>query len=125
MFIQMFYGPEKPRIGCDMKFVIEFMKPYSSDLYETQVHYDILRVDIVDGQTIPTHSAANDDGRDHFWSAGGKVLRHWLLQGEPGLQSFAILIKGVGPEFIAPSAGFGFLHLKLMCKDQNQHQNQL
>ena len=49
MFIKMFYGPEKPRIGCDMKFVIEFMKPYSSELYETQVHYDILRVDIIDG----------------------------------------------------------------------------
>ena len=108
MFIKMFYGPEKPRIGCDMKFVIEFMKPYSSDLYETQVHYDILRVDMIDGQTVPTYSAANDEGRDNFWSAGGKVLRYWLLEGEPGLQTFAILIKGVGPEFIAPSTGFGF-----------------
>ena len=31
-----------------------------------------------------------------------------LLEGQSGLQTFAILIKGVGPEFIAPSAGFGF-----------------
>jgi len=108
MVMDMFYGPEKPRIGCDMKFVIEFMKPYSSDLFEHQVHYDILRVDMIDGQTVPTYSAANDEGRDHFWSAGGKVLRYWLLEGEPGLQTFAILIKGVGPEFIAPSVGFGF-----------------
>ena len=96
MFVKMFYGPKKPRIGCDMKFIIEFMKPYSSDLFEHQVHYDILRVDIIDGQTVPTYSAANDEGRDHFWSAGGKVLRYWLLEGEPGLQTFAILIKGVG-----------------------------
>jgi len=61
-----------------------------------------------DGQTVPTYSAANDEGRDHFWSAGGKVLRHWLLQGQPGLQTFAILIKGVGPEFIDSSEGFGY-----------------
>jgi len=105
MFVKMFYGPEKPRIGCDMKFVIEFMKPYSSELFEHQVHYDILRVD---EELRTTHSAAGDEGRDRFWSAGGKVLRYWLLEGEPGLQTFAILIKGVGPEFIAPSAGFGF-----------------
>ena len=108
MFVKMFYGPEKPRIGCEMKFIIEFMKPYSSDLFEHQVHYDILRVDIIDGQTVPTYSAANDEGRDHFWSAGGKVLRHWLLEGQSGLQTFAINIKGVGPEFIAPSVGAGF-----------------
>ncbi len=76
MFVQMFYGPEKPRIGCDMKFVIEFMKPYSSELFEHQVHYDILRVEMIDGQTVPTYSAANDEGRDNFWSAGGKVLRY-------------------------------------------------
>ena len=108
MFVQMIYGPEKTRIGCYMKFVLEFMKPYSSELYETQVHYDILRGEMIDGHTVPTYSAANDEGRDNFWSAGWKILRYWLLEGEPGLQTFAILIKAVGPEFIAPSVGAGF-----------------
>ena len=108
MFVKMFYGPERPRIGCDMVFSIEFMKIYSSDLFEGQVHYDILKVDVVDGKTIPIASAANDEGYPEFFTTSGKVLRTWLLQGEPGLQTFAIMVYGIGPEFIAPSVGAGF-----------------
>ena len=108
MFVKMFYGPERPRIGCDMVFSIEFMKVYSSDLFEGQVHYDILKVDVVDGKTIPIASAANDEGYPEFFTTSGKILRTWLLQGEPGLQTFAIMVYGIGPEFIAPSVGAGF-----------------
>ena len=108
MFVKMFYGPERPRIGCDMVFSIEFMKIYSSDLFEGQIHYDILKVDVVDGETRVTASAANDEGYPEFFTTSGKILRTWLLQGEPGLQTFAIMVYGIGPEFIAPSVGAGF-----------------
>jgi hypothetical protein len=104
----MFYGPERPIVGCDMEFNIEFHKVISSDLFEGQVHYDILGVDVIDGSTHITHSAANDEGFPEFFSTSGKVKRIWLLQGEPGLRTFAIQVKGLGPEFIAPSVGAGF-----------------
>jgi hypothetical protein len=105
----MFYGPEKPRIGCELEFRIEFKKAYASDLWEGQVHYDILRVDIVDGKTIPKASAADDEGRDKFFTTSGQTKRFWLMQGEPGLETFAIIVYGKGPEFSVPNAeSFGY-----------------
>jgi len=108
LFVKMFYGPERPVIGCDMEFNIEFHKITSSDLFEGQVHYDILGVETIDGKTVPISSAAEDEGYPKFFSTSGKVKRTWLLQGEPGLRTFAIMVWGIGPEFIAPSAGAGF-----------------
>jgi hypothetical protein len=57
---------------------------------------------------VPISSAAEDEGYPKFFSTSGKVKRTWLLQGEPGLRTFAIMVWGIGPEFIAPSAGAGF-----------------
>ena len=54
MVINILYGPEKPRIGCDVYWSLEFRKAFSTDLWENQVHYDILKVNVIDGQTIPT-----------------------------------------------------------------------
>jgi len=57
---------------------------------------------------VPISSAAQDEGFPEFFSTSGKVKRIWLLQGEPGLRTFAIMVYGLGPEFITPSVGAGF-----------------
>jgi len=83
MQVTIFYGPETPKIGCDLEFNIQFKKSYSSDIWENQIHYDILRVD---SELVPIASAAEDEGRDKFFSTSGKVHLYWTVQGEPGLQ---------------------------------------
>ena len=103
MQVTIFYGPETPKIGCDLELLIEFKKSYSSDIWENQVHYDILRVD---SELVPIASAAEDEGRDKFFSTSGQVHRYWLMTGDPGLQKFALLVKGTGPEYIAPNPEF-------------------
>jgi len=66
-------------------------------------------VDLVDGKTVPIASAADDEGRTAFFTASGQVHRYWLMQGEPGLQTFALLVKGTGPKNVVPDAEkFGF-----------------
>jgi hypothetical protein len=106
MSVTVFYSPEKPRIACELKFQIEFKKAYASELWENQVHYDILMVDVEDGKTIPKASAAADEGRDKFFSTSGQTERFWLMQGEPGLETFAIIVYGTGPEFSVPNAEY-------------------
>ena len=109
MTVTIQYGPEKPKIGCEVEWVIHFKKIFNYDLWEGQVHYDILMVDEVDGQTIPIASAADDEGRTAFFTASGQVHRYWLMQGEPGLQTFALLVNGIGPKNVVPDADkFGF-----------------
>ena len=103
MQVTIFYGPETPKIGCDLEFLIEFKKSYSSDIWENQIHYDIMKVD---SELVPIASAAEDEGRNKFFSTSGQVHRYWLMTGDPGLQKFALLVKGTGPEYIAPNPEF-------------------
>jgi len=119
MVINIKYGPEKTRIGCDIEWVIEFKKAFSTDLWENQVHYDILKVNVIGGQTIPTASAAEDEGYDKFFSASGKAQRYWLMQGDPGLQKFAVIVYGTGPAYSVPnpdSFGYVILDIDLQSK---------
>ena len=110
MTLNIFYGPEKPRIGCDVEWIIEFKKSYSTELWQDLVHYDIYKVDVVDGKTIPTASAADDEGHDKFFSASGQVHRYWLMQGDPGLQKFAVIVWGTGPEYVVPNTeSYGYV----------------
>jgi len=103
MQVTIFYGPETPKIGCDLEFLIEFKKSYSSDIWENQIHYDILKVD---SELVPIASAAGDEGRDKFFSTSGQVHRYWLMTGDPGLQKFALITHGTGPEYIIPNPEF-------------------
>ena len=107
MVVNILYGPEKPRIGCDIEWVLEFKKAFATDLFENNVHYDILQVD---DNTAVLASASSDEGRDKFFSTSGKVHRYWIAQGDPGLQKFAVMVYGVGPVFSVPDpAKLGYI----------------
>jgi len=110
MVADIIYGPEKPRIGCEIEWTINFKKAFSTDLWENQVHYDILKVNVIDGQTIPIASLADDEGHDKLFSASGQVHTYWLMQGDPGLQKFAVIVYGTGPVYSVPDpAAFGYV----------------
>ena len=107
MVVNILYGPEKPRIGCEIEWSIEFLKTFSTDLFENQVHYDVLQVD---ENTAVIASAANDEGRDNLFSTSGKVHMYWTAQGEPGIQTFAVLVHGTGPLYSVPDpTKFGYI----------------
>jgi len=110
MVVNILYGPEKPRIGCDIEWVLEFKKTFSTELFENDVHYDILQVNVIDGKTVPVASAANDEGREKFFSTSGKVHTYWTVQGDPGLQKFAVIVYGTGQVYSVPDpAKFGYV----------------
>ncbi len=107
MVVNILYGPEKPRIGCDIEWVLEFKKTFSTDLFENQVHYDVVQID---ENTKVLASAANDEGRDKLFSTSGKVHMYWTAQGEPGIQTFAVLVHGTGPLYSVPDpTKFGYI----------------
>ena len=107
MVVNILYGPEKPRIGCDIEWVLEFKKTFSTDLFENQVHYDVLQVD---DNTAVLASVANDEGRDKLFSTSGKVHMYWTAQGEPGIQTYAVLVHGTGPLHSVPDpTKFGYI----------------
>ena len=124
--LNIFYGPEKPRIGCDIEWILEFKKIYSGDLWQDQVHYDIRKVDVVDGRTIPIASAADDEGRDKFYSASGQVHRYWLMQGDSGLQKFAVMVWGTGPEYQVPNTeSFGWVTFDIQLQPAKSASGQI
>ena len=115
MVVNILYGPEKPRIGCDIEWVLEFKKTFSTDLFENQVHYDVLQVD---DNTAVIASAANDEGHDKLFSTSGKVHMYWTAQGEPGLQKFAVMVYGTGPLYSVPDpAKLGYILFDIDLQD--------
>ena len=110
MVLNILYGPEKPRIGCDIEWNLEFLKTFSTDLFENQVHYDIWQIEVIDGKNTQVASAAADEGHDKLFSTSGKVHMWWTVQGEPGLQRFAVIVHGTGPVYSVPDpAKFGYV----------------
>jgi len=64
----------------------------------------------VDSELVPIASAAEDEGRDKFFSTSGKVHMYWTVQGEPGLQKYAVMVWGTGPVYSVPDpAKFGYV----------------
>jgi len=113
MVLDIKYGPEKPRIGCEIEWTINFKKTFSTDLWESQVHYNIYKVDVTDDGLVPTASAADDEGRPFFFSASGQVHRYWLMQGEPGLQKFVIFVEGTGPLYNLDQEKAGYVEFDI------------
>ena len=59
---------------------------------------------------IPIASLADDEGHDKLFSASGQVHTYWLMQGDPGLQKFAVIVYGTGPVYSVPDATkFGYV----------------
>jgi hypothetical protein len=113
MVVSIIYGPEKPRIGCEIEWTINFKKAFSTDLWEDQVHYNIYKVDVTDAGLVPIASAAADEGREKFFSASGQVHTYWLMQGDPGLQKFVVFVEGTGPLYDMSQEKAGYVEFDI------------
>jgi hypothetical protein len=113
MVLNILYGPEKPRIGCDIEWVLEFKKAFSTDQFENNVHYNIYQVVVTDDGLVPIASAAVDDGRNTLFSTSGKVHMYWVAQGEPGLQKFVVFVEGTGPLYNISQEKAGYVEFDI------------
>ena len=94
------YGPESPRTGCDMEWIIGFHNKFDETEFLNQVQYDIL---VTDEQSKPIRSLAGDEGRNFLFSASGQVRRFMPVLEDPGTTNYTIIIYGLSPEHIVPS----------------------
>ena len=100
VIVDLKYGPHNPLPGCELEFFINFMRTYNATEFVNQIHYDIWIVD-EDGSII--RSVAEDEGRQKLYTTSGQVHRSILVQEDPGIARFVIMVYGFGPEMIIPS----------------------
>ena len=101
--IDLKYGPDNPRAGCDVEWIINFHNKFDETEFLHQVQYDIVAID-GDGQEI--RGLAEDEGRDRLFSASGQVRRFMTV--DPGTAGYVLIVYGTSPEHILAS-GLDFL----------------
>ena len=99
--IDLKYGPENPRAGCDIEWIINFHNKFDETEFLNQVHYDIL---VTDEHTVPVRSLAGDESRNFLFSASGQVRRFMPVMENPGTAHYTIIVYGMSPEHIVPSS---------------------
>ncbi|KRO30166.1 MAG: peptidase, partial [Nitrosopumilus sp. BACL13 MAG-121220-bin23] len=63
--VHVFYGPEDPVVGCDMQWLVNFLKFSDETEFLNQVQYDIL---VLDDEGKVKRSIANENGESHLYS---------------------------------------------------------
>jgi hypothetical protein len=102
MIISVKYSPKSPKQGCPMDMIIDFKRKVNQEEFENEVHYDILVVKAGASGTEVVRSVAGEAKRNAFFTTGGQV-RTTIDIKESGKTTYAILVKGTGPE-VAPDA---------------------
>ncbi len=98
--IHIFYGPEDPVQGCEMQFLIKFIKKSDDTEFLTQVQYDFLTVD---DNLKPLRSIAQEEGRDYLYSPSGQAILDLIVEEEPDMANYAVWVYGLAPKGIVPS----------------------
>ena len=107
--IDLKYGPENPRAGCDIEWIINFHNKFDETEFLHQVQYDIKSLDI-DGSI---RSLASDEGRNFLFSASGQVRRFMPVVEGPGAVGYTIVINGISPEHILASTPPDYLTVEI------------
>ena len=109
MIISVKYSPKSPKQGCTMDMIIDFKRKVNQEEFENEVHYDILVVEPV-SSGIPKvlRSLADEDKRNSFFTTGGQV-RTTINIKEAGKTTYAIFVKGTGPETAPDPAKIGYI----------------
>jgi hypothetical protein len=108
MIVDLKYGPNKPKQGCDLELVIGFKRSVNQEEFENQIHYNILVVEQTASGTSVKRSIAEEEKRSTLFTTSGQVRRSIEIK-ESGPTTYAIFVHGTGPESVAPNpakAGF-------------------
>ncbi len=98
--IHVAYGPEDPKQGCSMEWLIKFISKYDETEFLNQVQFDVLTFD--EEQKL-ARSLAAEDGKQFLYSASGQYLIEIPIDEEPGTTNYVILVYGLSPENIRTS----------------------
>ena len=98
--IDLKYGPESPKVDCDMEWILSFHNKFDETEYLNQVQYDILVLDDA-GKVI--RSLAGDEAKKFLFSASGQVRTFIPIEEPPGVNRYTIIIYGLSPAHIVPS----------------------
>ena len=102
MIVEIKYGPQKPKPGCNLELIINFKRMVHETEFENEVHYDILVVEQTAGGLYPKRSIAYEEARNTLFTTAGQVRRDILVK-ESGPTKFAIFVYGTGPETGQPN----------------------
>ncbi|HII04065.1 MAG TPA: peptidase [Candidatus Nitrosotenuis sp.] len=109
MIVNVKYSPKNPKQGCTMDMIIDFKRKENQDEWVNQVHYDILVVKPTSsGLPDVVRSLADESNRVAFFTTAGQV-RTTIDVKESGKTTYAILVKGTGPETAPDAAKAGFM----------------
>ena len=104
------YGPENPKAGCSIEWVMNFMNKYDETEFLNQVQYDIL---VVDESLTPLRSIAQEEGRNFLYSPSGQVRTFTTVNEPAGTAHYVIWIYGLSPENVVPSASPDYLQIDI------------
>jgi len=108
--IHAFYGPEDPVQGCEMQWLIKFIKWSDDTEFLNQVQYDMWVVD--DKFTLPPlRSIAAEEGRPFLYSPSGLATLDIIVKEDPGDAHYVIWIYGLSPDGIVPSEPDDYLEI--------------
>ncbi|WP_239654830.1 peptidase [Candidatus Nitrosotenuis uzonensis] len=120
MIVELKYGPNKPKHGCDLELIINFKRSVNQEEFENQVHYDILVVEQTPDGLSPTRSIADEEKRNTLFTTSGQVRRIIEVK-ESGPTKYAIFVYGTGPETTQPNAAkAGFITFDVQVQGESQ-----
>ncbi len=96
------YGPEYPKTGCNLEWIINFKNKFDETEFLNQVQYDIW---VVDDNGHKVRTISSDEGRQFLYSPSGQVRFFTTVNEPPGTAHYVILIYGLSPENVVPYAG--------------------
>jgi hypothetical protein len=108
--VHTFYGPEDPVVGCEMQWLVNFLKFSDETEFLNQVQYDIF---VVDDEGIRTRSIAQEEGRQFLYSPSGQALIDFVVKEDPGTANYVIWIYGLSPNGVAPSGPSDYLQIEV------------
>ena len=114
--IHTVYGPEHPVQGCEIQFLVSFLKFSDETEFLNQVQYDIF---VVDDNGIQTRSIAQEEGRLYLYSPSGQALIDFIVKEEPGTANYVVWVYGLSPDGVVPSGPSDYLQIEIPIHDSD------
>ena len=112
--VHVCYGPEEPRQGGNMQWMIKFTSRYDETEFLNQVQFDVLAMD---KDMLPTRSLAAEDGRRVLHSPSGQYLIDIPVREDPGEVSYVIWVWGRAPEGLIPSDPPDYVEIPITVRE--------
>ncbi len=100
------YGPEDPAEGCEMEWLIKFIKKEDDTEILSQVQFDFLVLD--DSQNI-IRSIALDEGERILYAPSGQYTLDMIVKEDPGTVNYAVLMYGQELDWVVPEGPRDYL----------------